>query len=48
MSIGNIDKDKLLSLYSPSGVLMLKKMYAETHIVSDPDPCCDDKFAGVT
>jgi len=46
MSIGTIDKSKILGLYSPSGVFELKRIYAERHEVSDP--CCEDKFADVT
>eukprot|EP00092_Neocalanus_flemingeri_P031622 GFUD01034340.1.p1 GENE.GFUD01034340.1~~GFUD01034340.1.p1 ORF type:complete len:436 (+),score=85.73 GFUD01034340.1:128-1309(+) len=46
MSIGEIDKSKILGLYSPSGVFELKRIYAERHEVRDP--CCADKFADVT
>jgi len=46
MTIGNIDRKKILSLYSPSGVFELKKIYARRHEM--PDPCCVDAFADVT
>eukprot|EP00090_Calanus_glacialis_P022134 TRINITY_DN34156_c0_g1_i1.p1 TRINITY_DN34156_c0_g1~~TRINITY_DN34156_c0_g1_i1.p1 ORF type:complete len:596 (-),score=103.65 TRINITY_DN34156_c0_g1_i1:68-1855(-) len=46
ISIGTIDKSKILGLYSPSGVFELKRIYAERHEVRDP--CCEDKFADVT
>jgi len=46
ISIGTIDKDKILGLYSPSGVFELKRIYAERH--EEQDPCCVDKFADVT
>ena len=46
MSVGTIDKSKILGLYSPSGVFELKRIYAERHEVRDP--CCEDKFADVT
>jgi len=46
MSIGDLDKDKILGLYSPSGVFELKKIYANRH--EEHDPCCEDKFADVT
>ena len=46
MSIGTIDKQKLLGLYKPSGVFELKRIYAERH--EEKDPCCEDKFADVT
>ena len=46
ISIGTIDKKKLLGLYSPSGVFELKRLWAERH--EEKDPCCEDKFADVT
>jgi hypothetical protein len=46
MTIGHLDKDELLGLYSPSGVFMLKEIYAKRH--EKHDPCCEDKFADVT
>jgi len=46
MTIGHLDKRKILGLYSPSGVFELKKIYAERH--EEHDPCCEDKFADVT
>jgi len=46
MTLGNIDRKKILSLYSPSGVFELKKFYAVRH--ETPDPCCVDAFADVT
>ena len=46
MSLGQINKRKILGLYSPSGVFELKKIYGERHEAFDP--CCDEKFADVT
>merc|ERR1711892_1199031 len=46
MTIGHLDKEKILGLYSPSGVFELKRIYAERH--EEQDPCCEDKFADVT
>merc|ERR1719391_1175277 len=46
MTVGHLDKRKILGLYSPSGVFELKKIYAERH--EEFDPCCEDKFADVT
>ena len=46
MSIGLLDRKKILGLYSPSGVFELKKIWAERH--EEHDPCCADKFADVT
>ena len=46
MTLGKINKRKILGLYSPSGVFELKKIYAERH--EEFDPCCDEKFADVT
>jgi len=46
ISIGTIEKSKILGLYSPSGVFELKRIYAERH--EEHDPCCEDKFADVT
>ena len=46
MTLGKINKRKILGLYSPSGVFELKKIYAERH--EEFDPCCDDAFADVT
>ena len=46
MTLGQINKRKILGLYSPSGVFELKKIYAERH--EEFDPCCDEKFADVT
>ena len=46
MTIGDIDKEKILGLYSPSGVFELKRIYAQRH--EEHDPCCEDKFADVT
>ena len=46
MSIGHLDKEKILGLYSPSGVFELKRIYAIRH--EEHDPCCEDKFADVT
>jgi len=46
MTIGHLDKEKILGLYSPSGVFELKKIYAIRH--EEHDPCCEDKFADVT
>ena len=46
ISIGTIEKKKLLGLYSPSGVFELKRLWAERH--EEKDPCCEDKFADVT
>ena len=46
ISLGKINKRKILGLYSPSGVFELKKIFAERH--EEMDPCCEDKFADVT
>ena len=46
MTIGHLDKEKILGLYSSSGVFELKKIYAIRH--EEHDPCCEDKFADVT
>ena len=46
MSVGHLNEKEILGLYSPSGVLLLKKIYAKRH--EEHDPCCEDKFADVT